>query len=360
MKGITTVRHSLASEVNKVTNAFQIMSSMSEWSSNSRLFAYVQNHVIPRPNYSMRSMSSLTTPSYGAEDGALQEGIASLQRLYSYAPANSCLHATVEEILQSVLDVQMNFSSMQASGLFEKLGAFRANLLWAPILLLQDKETPDLNLLAIAHLYGLALAIDSTIPELHGAAFGSLVTTAIQEIDQKLQHGLSPQYQRAIDPSQISEMMHFPRRMATNNHHAHQRSFSQTSDNLLSGQQSPYGFQNLHIRSAPHTPNFPPAIPRFSNDSFENLHGPPSPFLHAYPNQSPRRHSHILQRSPRPGPLTFERRSFTSSGQHRGDSPLYTPAQSPGIFSLENQQGFSFGESSTGWSGGFVTPTVWT
>ena len=296
---------------------------------------------------------------FPAEDGALQDGILSLQRLCTTATMNPYLRGKIEEILKSVVDVQMSYSTMQVPGLFETLRAFRANLLWVPISLLQNTETPDLNLLAVAHLYGLALAIDNSIPELHGAAFGSLVTTAIKEVDLKLQYGLSPTCHRAIDPTQIAELMQFPRRMTSNNNHSHQRSFSQTSESLLSGQQSPFGFQNLNIRSAPHTPQFPPSIPRFSNDSFENLHGPPSPFLNSYQTPSSRRHSHIVQRSPRPGSLNFEHRSFTGLGP-RGESPLYSPAQSPGLYSIEDQQGFAFGESPAGWSGGFVAPTVWT
>ncbi|MCJ1402960.1 hypothetical protein MMC11_006182 [Xylographa trunciseda] len=337
-----------------------VVSSMHAWKRNSRLALYVEDNVLFQPRTFARPLTATANvPVLPEDDRSLQQAIDTLQRLHKYLSSNHQLRACVEDVLQSAREIEGFSATIPAPQLFEKLQVFRSRLLWLPIALFQRAENFSLNLLVIAHLYAVGLAIDTSIPELNGAAFGVLVTAPIEEIDRQLRFSHSPTVQQTYHP-QIADMMQFPRELASRSRF-HLLSVISSSDNLQPGSQSPFGFQNLRIDSAPGTPGFPGTFPMFSNRSTEDLSVPPSPFLlHQSYNNSPtsQRHSQIYEQSARPVSI-HEHRTYSGSS-FTGGSPAYSPSYSPVPTFVEDEHSYTFGDSSTDYHGGFVTPTIWT
>ena len=333
---------------------------MDAWKGNSRLAPYVESNVLSQPrSYTRPSAATTNVPLLPEDDRSLQQAIETLQLVQKFLSTNLQLRPCVEDILQSARDIEGYSAKIPAPQLFEKLQAFRSRLLWLPIALFQKDENFGLNLLVIAHLYAVGLAIDSSIPELNGAAFGVLVTAPIEEIDRKLRFSQSPTVQQTNHP-RIADMMQFPRELASRTRFYH-LSLVSLSDVLQPGPQSPFGFQNLRIDSAPGTPGFPGTFPMFSNRSTEDLSVPPSPFLlhQSYNNSpTPQRHSQVYEQSTRPM-STHENRTYSGSS-FTGGSPAYSPSYSPVPTFVEDEHHYNFEESSADYHGGFVTPTIWT
>ena len=346
------------------TDLYQVLSSMDPWRHNSRLADYVQHHVVPQPrSFVPTPIGSYNAPPLPDDDSSLQDCIHTLGLLQEYFPSNHPLRAYVDDIRQTAQDIDICYARMPAHQLFEKLQSFRARLLWMPISLAQGAENSGLNLLIIAHLYAVGLSIDSSIPELNGAAFGALTAGPIEEIDRRLRRGHSPHFQPSFESARLDSMMQFPRQIAARNRYR-LSTVNQASDVLSSGQQSPYGFQNLRLESAPTTPGFPPTFPTFTNGSTEDLSVPPSPFLLQNYNASPSspRPSQHFERTSRSGSMNIniDRRRF-SANHANGDSPAYSPAYSPALTFPDDDYRFAFGESSaSGYHSGLVSPTIWT
>lgn len=363
MDGTLTVRppggHSLLAQ----TDIHQVLSSMEAWRHSSRLADFVQSHVVPQPRaFVPTPMGSYNAPPLPEDDRSLQDSIRTLGLLQEYFPSNHPLRAYVDDILGTAVEIDICYARMPAQLLFEKLQTFRARLLWMPVSLAQGAENSSLNLLVIAHLYSLGLSVDSSIPELNGAAFGALTAGPIEEIDRRLRRSHSPNFQSSFESARLDSMMQFPRQIAARNRYR-LSTINQASDVLSSGQQSPYGFQSLRIESAPTTPGFPPKFPTFANRSTEDLSVPSSPFLLQTYNSSPSspHHSQHLERVSRSGSMNIniDRRRF--SGNHQGDSPAYSPAYSPALTFPDDDYMFAFGESSaSGYHSGLVSPTIWT
>ncbi|MCJ1379760.1 hypothetical protein MMC17_002863 [Xylographa soralifera] len=333
---------------------------MDTWKGNSRLALYVENNVLFQPrSFARPAVATTNVPLIPEDDRSLQHAIDTLQLVHKYLSTNHQLRACVEDVLQSAREIEGYSATIPAPQLFEKLQAFRSRLLWLPIALFKRAENFSLNLLVIAHLYAVGLAIDTSIPELNGAAFGVLVTAPIEEIDRKLRFSHSPTTQEVYHP-QIADLMQFPRELASRNRFYH-LSVGSLSDTLQPGPQSPFGFQNLRIDSAPGTPGFPGTFPMFSNRSTEDLSVPPSPFLlHQSYNNSPtsQRHSQVYEKSTRPISI-HEHRTYSGSS-FTGGSPAYSPSYSPAPTFVEDEHNYNFEESSADYHGGFVTPTIWT
>ncbi|MCJ1435635.1 hypothetical protein MMC27_005010 [Xylographa pallens] len=337
-----------------------VVSLMDAWKGNSALALYVENNVLSQPrSFARPSAATTNVPLLPEDDRSLQQAIDTLQLVQKYLSTNHQLRACVDDLLQSAREIEGDSAKIPAPQLFEKLQAFRSRLLWLPIALFKRAENLSLNLLVIAHLYAVGLAIDSSIPELNGAAFGVLVTAPIEEIDRKLRFSQSPTSQQTNHP-QIADMMQFPRELASRTRFYH-LSLVSLSDALQPGPQSPFGFQNLRIDSAPGTPSFPGTFPMFSNRSTEDLSVPPSPFLlHQSYNNSPtsQRHSQVYEQSARPMSI-HENRTYSGSN-FTGGSPAYSPSYSPAPTFVEDEHNYNFEESSADYHGGFVTPTIWT
>ena len=289
-------------------------------------------------------------PMLPEDDQSLEEALTSMTTLLPFLHGNLGLRQFAEEHVHLARDFHMCTTTMRLEQLFEQLQNVRQRLLWAPIRLVQSVDPTKMNLLVVAHLYSLAMAIDASLPELQGAAFGALVTAPMDQVDRNLQFGPTP---NGFERTTLDSLMSFPRTIADKTRAARFNfdplaGVGGNDDALSTGQQSPYGLQNLGINSGPTTPNFPPSYPSFpsnlSNISAEDLSVPPSPFLSSWatpPGQHPahmRRHSGLPEashgHSPRPSSTTFERpnsiafdrQSFSGFSNHGfgGDSPQYS------------------------------------
>ena len=325
---------------------------MEPWKDTSPLAYFVENQVIFRPRTFMPpTMSGLMAPLLPEDDQSLQEAIHALRQLLVFLQNDVGLRHFVEEILRTAEEIEISSRTTREDQLFEKLQFLRMRLLWAPISLMQSLDQANMNLIAVAHLYAVAMAVDASLPELNGAAFGTLTGAPIEEIDRRIRFSSPPNLET---PSAYDELMHFPRRMASKQNAAHGSVVGSTglADPILGGQQSPFSFGNLHADSAPHTPNFPPSFPMFTgNISVEDLSVPPSPFLSSYvPQQLPgsRRHSGLVENHSRPSSMNFDRRSFSALGYNREESPAYSPAGygSPAHSYVDSDRGSVFGEGS--------------
>ena len=330
---------------------------MDAWKDTSRFASFVENHVVFRPSNLMQPQTAASgAPMLAEDDDSLQNAIESLQRLSLYLQTDASLSQPVQDILDSARKVQNYSAVLRPEQLFEKLDSLRSMLLWMPILLLQSSAIRSVDIQVIAYLYSTALAVDASIPELGGASFGVLNTGPIEEIDRIVRYNSTPGRHNS-DPGRADDMMQFPRHIASRVRYQRVSS-SHMSENLLSGQQSSFGFQSLHIDSAPSTPGFPGTYPVFSNQSIEDLSGPPSPFLQAHVSSGARRYSQRVEHSPRPSSIgSFDHKSFSPFNQ-QGPSPTYSPSYSPGYF--DQEPGRRYAECSPGHVGGFVAPTAWT
>lgn len=291
----------------------------------------------------------MMAPLIPDDDQSLQEAIHALRRLLAYVQSDAHLRQFVEEILRTAEEIDVCSRTTREDKLFEKLQFLRMRILWAPIGLLQTPDPSTSNMLVIGHLYAVAMAVDASLPELNGAAFGSLVGNPIEDIDRRVRFS-SPQSFDSVSP--VDELMMFPRKMAGKNQQNRGGSVVGSTgvpDPLLQGQQSPFSF-GVNLDSAPHTPNFPPTFPTWGNISQEDLSVPPSPFLSSYIPQpqdaGSRRHSALINHS-RPNSISLDRRSFSALG-YREDSPAYSPAGygSPAHSYVESDRGSVFGEGS--------------
>ena len=363
MQGISTVGLTVRKRVRLRANTIQVVSSMDAWKDASRLASYVQRHVVPQPEDFVQpqigSLGSLVLPE---DDESLQEAIHTLKSLQEHIPAKHPLRRVVEEICNSAEQINVYYNSMPAQQLFDKLQEFRARLLWMPISLVQGAENSGLKFLIVAHLYAVGLSIDNSIPELNGAAFGKMVAAPIEELDRRLKYNQSPTSQQSFGSTRPEDMMYFPRQIAAKAHYK-THSFSQVSDALPSGRQSPYGFQNLRLDSPHHSP--PGFLRTISavNRSTGDLSVPPSPFLLQNYNTSPRsrRPSPSFEQHSRSGSMkiNIDRKAFGAFGA-QGGSPAYSPAYSPALTLSEDDYRFSFGETSTGYNSGLVSSSIWT
>ena len=329
---------------------------MDTWKEGSRLATMVENDIIFHPSILIQQpqVTISGAPMMADDDVSLEQSIQALQQLCTYLQNDVSLCQRAEQILHSAQEIRTCSAILRHEQLFEKLQALRTCLLWMPISLMQSNDIRSVDILVLAHLYAVALAVDASIPELGGALLGRFTLGCIEEIDRKIRHDHSVTRQNGIGNQET--MMHFPRYIALRARS--QRAPSMRGpEHLAPGQQSPYGFQNLHVNSAPSTPGFPPTYPMYAAQSFEDLSVPPSPFLQSYTSTTVRRHSQRVEQSPQPSSLTsYEHSSFGGFRQGTG-SPAYSPAGSPGF--LDDEAGWRYGDSS-GYSGGFVAPTIWT
>lgn len=328
---------------------------MVPWKYSSRLAAFVEEHVLLRSSQSQ--FNGLSIALLGEDDTSISEIIQALEQLRMYLQNDSSHRHRVGDIIVLAQTIQVSSATMRHEQLFDTLQSLRSWLLFLPITLAQRSRTTS-DMLVIAHLYAVALAVDSSFPELLGAALGALVCGSIEEIDRQIRHSQQGSRPHRGQLSKVEEMMQYPAHLASKVRY--QTAGARPSDAVAPGQQSPHGFQNLQLGSAPSTPGYPTNYAAYTNYSSEDLSLPPSPFLSAYPTARPSRHSQGYESSPRPSSI----HSFGGQPSYhfgpRGDSPSYSPAYSPAT-QFDDEQGFMFGEHSSGPSyAGFVAPAVWT
>ncbi len=333
---------------------------MSQWKGQSKFFPYIKDH----PAFFSRT--SVHPAPLTFDDESLLLATGALERQSARLSKTHPLFRRLKEILDFTREIQSCSATMQSEQLFEKLQPLRAWLFWMPVALIEKApEIDGSEMILLAQLYTIALAIDSSIPELGGAALGSLTIGPTLQIDNKIRY--SPNLQ-GPDSSELNEMMQFSRLLIARCR-LEDASNQEARPAQIRVPHSSYGFQNLSIGSHPSTPGFAPGTPGFSpatsgfpgqfsameSHSLEDLSVPASPFLR-YSSPTSRPHSQVLEASPRLSEASFENRS-TSAYSIKAESPAYSPRY------IEDEPVFTFGGNSPGYSpgytGGFVAPTMW-
>lgn len=337
---------------------------MNAWKDTSLFLNFIED------NPAFFSPQSIPATSVAFDDESLYQAINALQRLSARLPNVHPLAQRLHEIVTFAQDFQSGSTSMQSKQLFEKLQCLRAWLFWMPINLVKANDMGSSAMVLLAQLYTLSLAIDSSIPELKGAALGSLTVQAIGQIDMKLRYKKATTIGIEMNFSDLDDLMQFSRMTAARFQLASQSVSGQTKLVDMEGhagaqplaQHSPYNFRPLSIGSQPGSPKYPPprtpgfssTPPMLSSHSFEDLSHPPSPFLRYDSPVSPQ-HSH-LESSPRPQSLSFDNHSLSGYEYSlKGDSPAYSPvAYSPGFIPDAEEEAWAFGGTSP-YSVGFVS-----
>ncbi|KAF6238515.1 hypothetical protein HO173_003483 [Letharia columbiana] len=336
--GWTSLMHGISTVIN----------SMSSWKHISRFSMYIEDHP------AFFSPHSMQGTSISFDDESLFLANNSLHRLSARLPNVHPLAQRLHEILNFAQDFQSCSTSMQSSQLFEKLQPLRARLFWMPVTLVKANDMGSSAMVLLAQLYTLALAIDSSIPELSGAALGSLTVHAIEQIDTKLRYNQAITVRAEMSVSDLDELMHLPRLTLARHQIAAQSRLGQSrreeafvqSSTPPHSQHSPYSFQHSSMGSQPGTPDYPPpgypsTPPMLPSHNFDDLSHPPSPFLHyGSPGSNP-----YSQSSPRPNSLSFDNRSLPGYEYSlRGDSPAYSPSSySPGFIANSDEEAWAFG-----------------
>lgn len=330
-----------------------LISSMSPWQHISRFSRFISDH----PAFFLANSAAMSF-----DDQSLFMASNALLQLSARLPNFHPLTTRLHEIVEFAQGFQSSSASMQSERLFEKLQPLREWLFWMPVNLVKANDMGSSAMILLAQVYTLALSIDSSIPELSGAALGSLTVHAIERLDAKLRYKHAVATPGEMLPSELDNLMQFARLLMTRNR------LDETLGHDLyttrtDRQASPYSFHRLSTGSMPGTPNYPPpgspgllhAFP-----SSEDLSIPPSPFLN-YGVPVSRRHSQLIESSPRPSEHSFDNRSH-SANSIKGESPAYSPAAySPAFLpELPDDEAWNFGASSPGYLGGFVSSALWT
>lgn len=344
MRGISTVSDSIVLLVNYGLMCLQIVSSMSEWKDESIFNTYIQKH----PGFFLPN----SMPLISFDDTSLSLATDALQCSSSRLSKAHPLASRLKEILDFTNEIQVCSATMRHEQLFEKLQPLRAWLFWMPVTLVQHREIESTEMILLAQLYTIALAIDSALPELGGAALGSLTVVPIEQIDDYIRHGQNLRRFADGKSSGLDEMMQFSRLMVAR-YRLEDPDSNDTPQGHIYIPQSPYGFQRLSIGSQPSTPGFvtgtPPGYPTgnsfyagafgmLSTHSLDDLSVPASPFLR-YGSPTSRPHSQIYEASPRLSEVAYDKRA-SSVYSFQGDSPIYSPGY------LDDESAFSIGEHS--------------
>ena len=301
------------------SDVLQIINLMSTWKHASQFSTFLSDH----PKFF--SPNSAVLP---IDDQSLTMAIHSLSQLAARLPSVHPLAQRLQEILRFASDFQYCSKSMQSDQMFEKLQPLRNWLFWMPVSLVKANDMSSSAMILLAQLYNLALGIDASLPELSGAALGSLTVQAIEQLDSKLCSKMNMALPGEMSPADLSNLMHFPRMTVTQTR-LEEAIGHETISARAERQGSPYSFHRLSMGSQPGTPNYPPPgspgmLQPWQNPSLDDLSIPPSPFLN-YGAPVSRRHSGYLEMSPLPSEHSFDNRSL-SAYDIKGESPAYSPA----------------------------------
>lgn len=321
-----------------------VVCSMRPWKNNSRFVSYIEDHP------GLFSPKSVQPSSLSMDDESLFLATGALQRLSARLPNHYPSSQYLNDMLEFTKDIQTSSATMQSDQIFERLQPLRSWLFWMPVTLVQTNLIESSDMVLLAQLYTVALAVDSALPELGGAALGSLTIEAIQEIDGKLRYRQSTGNLGDLNTADLDGMMQFSRLMLERDRLENPVNHD-TSQAQLHGQHSPYSFQHLSVGSQPGTPagypaGFSGAFSMVPNRSLEDLSTPASPFLR-YGSPASQQNSQQYEVSPRLSDASFENRS-QSAFSYRGDSPAYSPGY------LGDEQAFTFGGRSPGYNNEFV------
>ncbi|KAL8719000.1 MAG: hypothetical protein Q9225_003938 [Loekoesia sp. 1 TL-2023] len=333
---------------------------MTPWINASVFASFIDTHpgfFSPRP-----SMPS----SPFTDDHTLLSAIDGLHKLSHRFAKTPTVARPLKEMYDFAQAVKSSSATMQCDAIFTKLQPMRARLFWNPVNLLSGDSSKATDLVLLAQLYTVALAVDMSLPELRGAALGSLTAGRIDEIDRRLRYDMisQPQFTAELGLGGIEEAMQFPRSL-TARYRLETTSISGQTPRQQQGRQSPYGIHHSSIISTPGTPGFPPgtpigfpvgfagAFPTVLNRSAEDLSTPASPFQN-YGTPASRRQSDLVEASPSLREESpFDNRWVRGYSFH-GDSSAYSSSFH------EEDLGASFrGHSPASYPGEFVAPMMW-
>lgn len=335
---------------------------MDQWRETSIFASFIDAH----PGFFSPRLLMHSSPF--PNDQALLTAIDGLQRLSIRLANNRAVATPLKEMFDLAQSVLSYSATMQSEQIFTKLQPLRSWLFWTPVTLLSSHDTKATDLVLLAQLYAVALAVDLSLPELRGAALGSLTAGQIDQIDRRLRYDFMslPQATAELGAAGIEEAMYFPRSIGAR-YRLEITTASGSPQRQRTGQQSPYGMQYLSIASTPSTPGFPPgtplglpvgfgsAFPAVSSHSagHQDLSTPASPFL---PHGTPasRRRSQLIEGSPKlREESSFDTRSMTSYSFH-GNSPAHSPS------CHEDDHGAPFrGQSPASHPGATGIPILW-
>lgn len=332
---------------------------MTTWFDSSVFASFIEAHpgfFLPRP---------LVSSSPFTDDQTLISAIEGLQRLLRRLAQHATLARPLQELLDFAHAVKSCSATMQCEAIFMRLQPLRARLFWTPVTLLSVDSIGGIDLILLAQLYTVALAVDFSLPELRGAALGSLTARRIDDIDQRLHYDFLPQVQSTtvLSHAVIEEAMQFPRSLAAWYRH-------ETTLTPIQAQRQKFGHQGLYnvtrtSISTLDTPGYPSdtqpgfpvsfatGFPLSVNRSAENLSTPASPFSH-FGTLSSRHQSHLIDASPNPWEeIPFDSRSDRGYGYH-GGSPAYSSS-----FHEDDLSTGLLGHSPASYPGEFVAPLMW-
>ncbi|KAL8653998.1 MAG: hypothetical protein Q9210_001772 [Variospora velana] len=333
---------------------------MAPWAETSIFASFIDTH----PGFFSPRPPAQASPF--VDDQALLSALDGLQRLSTCLADSPTVAKPLREMLEFAQSVQSSSATMQCDAIFTELQTLRAWLFWTPVTLSSSNSINASSLVSLAQLYMVALAVDISLPELRGAALGSLTAVRIDHVDRRLRFDVTSQSHSTADLSYtaIKEAMQFPRSIATRHQLESARSSHQPQGH---GQahQSPYDVQRSRLMSLPATPGFAPGTPLGYPISFggpfpttldpsaEDMSTPASPFLH-YGIPASRRHSQLVPISPK----LRDHSPFDSQSSRgysfRDDSPAYSSSFH------EDDKGTVFqGHSPASYSGEFVAPVMW-
>lgn len=332
---------------------------MAPWLETSNLASFIDAHS------GFFSSRSLVQSSPFIDDQALLSAIDGLQRLSIRLAKDSTVAEPLREMLEFAQAVESSSATMQCEAIFAKLQPLRAWLFWTPVTLSSSNSVKASDLVTLAHLYTVALAVDNSLPELRGAALGSLTAGPIDQIDHRLRFDLMSQPTSTTEMSHaaVEEAMRFPRSIAAR-HRLEKTPIPRQLQGRGPVHQSPYAAQHSSIVSTPGTPGFPPGtplgyptsfggpFPTVFNPSIEDLSTPASPFLH-YGLPTSRRHSQLVASPELREESPFDSRS-SRGYSWQGDSPAYASS-----FHEDDPSTAFQGHSPSAYLGEYVAPIMW-
>ena len=296
---------------------------MSSWKDDSRFAQYIRSH----PSFFTLDFVQPPTLALGASiladnDDPLRQATEVLHQLLDQQSDNARLPQITRKILSLIQDIQTCSATMKSEQLFERLQPLREWLFWTPVTLLRSDDTDESDLFLLVQLYTVALSIDLSVPELRGAALGSLTLKPLERIKRELESKHVVGSYGKPHASKFDALRSLSHQMSAKYQYRHSPS-NHPSPAQASGRDSPYGFQNLSLNSKPGTPTFAPSFSTLSNHSLEDLSVPSSPYLR-HDTPASRRHSQFVDVPNRPHAVTNENRSV-SAYSFRGDSPVQSP-----------------------------------
>lgn len=308
---------------------------MSPWKHESKFATFIDSN----PRFFSSSMRPTALP---LDQGSLLLAGDALQRLRASPPKSPELYQCLVEVSEFTNDISTYGATMRSEEIFAKIQCLRSWLFWLPVALVHAERIDDSDLILLAQIYTVALAVDSSFPELGGSSLGSLTADAIEQIDNKLRYRQSSRMSRKQNSAELDELMQCSRMMLAKFRLEPTQHQEAPHMQLHGSPQSPYGFQQLNLGSQPGTPGLAPSTPGWApgtpagypsglagsfslmpNYSLEDLSVPASPFLQ-YSAPVSRRHSGLIEPTGRLDDLSFDNQSL-SAFSFGGDSPAYSP-----------------------------------